>query len=171
MRADDDIQENMEVLHATIESLKTELAVKVLHNLLLPFLAISLPYFCLAEILLLRQDEQLRDAADNIEKLKVEVKFGGNSLSDVDLKQQIENLKKELADKSQKLKDAEEAANRYMEEKQQLDKRVLRVTEKVQEWNEQVRQTLTLSTLSRSYGDPLDRYFIISFINQYCSDI
>lgn len=78
------------------------------------------------------------EATEKIDKLKVEVKYGGIS-GDAGLKQQIENLKKELSEKSEKLKDAEEAASKYLEEKQQLDKRVLRVTEKVQEWNEQVR--------------------------------
>jgi hypothetical protein len=53
------------------------------------------------------------------------------------LRAPIEQLYTELRDKTQKLKEREEVGNKCLEEKPQLDRRVLR-PEKVHESNEQV---------------------------------
>jgi len=81
---------------------------------------------------LLNKDMRVRELEETVEKLRMSA--SSVKSSDLDL---IEKLKQEV-----KAKD--ELANKYLEEKLMLDQKVVKVTEKVQEWNEKRKQDAEL---------------------------
>jgi len=97
-------------------------------------------------------EDQLKQAQEAFAASPSPSSFSSSSSSSID-KETIEKLREEIRVKDKKVKESEETAKKFVEEKELLDSKILKITAKVQEWNEKKRQDIEVNERLRIQFD------------------